>query len=116
MKEIEAQSNFLSRRHFLRLMAGASAAIPAIGAVTAGSYAAGQVASGKIPAGPATTLASEDDQLLEEVEKAHFQFFWEQANPQTGLVKDRANVRSGDNGIVASLAATGFGLTALCIG
>ncbi|HEX8892578.1 MAG TPA: glucoamylase family protein [Terriglobales bacterium] len=116
MKEIEAQSNFLSRRRFLRLMAGASAAIPAIGAVTDGSYAAGQVASGKTPAPPATTLASEDDQLLEEVEKAHFQFFWEQANPQTGLVKDRANVRSGDNGIVASLAATGFGLTALCIG
>src|SRR5215469_12337016 len=97
-------------------MAGASAAIPAIGSIAAESYAAGQVAAEKVPAASATTLASEDDQLLQEVEKAHFLFFWEQANPQTGLVKDRANVRSGDNGIVASIAATGFGLTAICIG
>ncbi len=38
------------------------------------------------------------------------------ANPQTGLVKDRANVRTQDTRTVASIAATGFGLTALCIG
>ena len=45
-------------------------------------------------------------------------YFWEQASPQTGLVKDRCNARkaSTDNAVVASIAATGFGLTALCIG
>ncbi len=64
----------------------------------------------------AANLAKEDDQFLEEMEKANFQFFWEQANPQTGLVKDRCNVRQPDHSIVASIAATGFGLTALCIG
>jgi hypothetical protein len=50
------------------------------------------------------------------LEKASFLYFWEQANPYTGLVKDRCTVHTADKGIVASVAATGFGLTALCIG
>ena len=61
-------------------------------------------------------LLPADDSFLEQVEKANFQFFWEQADPQTGLVKDRCNVRTEDRGIVASIACTGFGLTALAIG
>jgi hypothetical protein len=65
---------------------------------------------------PMTSLSAEDDQLLEEVEKASFLYFWEQANPQTGLVKDRCHVRGPDNTVAASIAATGFGLTALSIG
>src|SRR6202030_3881297 len=36
--------------------------------------------------------------------------------PSTGLVKDRSKANSSDNGVVANIAATGFGLTALCIG
>ncbi len=65
----------------------------------------------------ATNLSKEDDDLLEEMEKANFQFFWQEAHPQTGLVKDRSNVRAAaDRTTVASIAATGFGLTALCIG
>ncbi len=64
----------------------------------------------------APTLAPADDAFLEELEKANFQFFWEQADPTTGLVKDRCNVRATDKGVVASIASTGFGLTALCIG
>ena len=31
------------------------------------------------------------------------------------MVKDRCNVQTNDQGMVASVAATGFGLTALCI-
>ncbi|HTM49133.1 MAG TPA: glucoamylase family protein [Bryobacteraceae bacterium] len=61
-------------------------------------------------------LLPEDHQFLEELERASFLFFWEQASPETGLVKDRCNVRAPDNSTVASIAATGFGLTALCIG
>jgi hypothetical protein len=60
-------------------------------------------------------VSPEDDEFLEELERATFQFFWEQASPKTGLVKDRCNARNPDNGIVASIASTGFGLTALCI-
>ena len=67
-------------------------------------------------AGGETPLSPEDDLFLEELERADFQFFWEQASPQTGLVKDRCNVRGNDKTEVASIAATGFGLTALCIG
>jgi hypothetical protein len=57
-----------------------------------------------------------DDPLLEELARANFRFFWEQANPETGLVRDRCNVRKPNNSELANIAATGFGLTALCIG
>ena len=69
---------------------------------------------GNVPA-PPPALSPEDDTFLDELEKANFQFFWEQADPQTGLVKDRCHVRETDNTIVASIASTGMGLTALCI-
>ena len=65
-----------------------------------------------------TYLTQEDDQFLDELEQTIFCYFWEQANPLTGLVKDRCNARKAttDNAVVASIAATGFGLSALCIG
>ncbi|HXW13192.1 MAG TPA: glucoamylase family protein [Terriglobia bacterium] len=65
---------------------------------------------------PPIALSPEDDLFLEELERVTVDYFWEQANPQTGLVKDRCNVRAVDHTVVASIAATGFGLTALCIG
>lgn len=105
----------LSRRQLLRQLAGASLCIPLRRALALRTDP-----PPNHPAQPAqasaSTLSQEDDQLLEEIEKAHFQFFLEQANPQTGLVKDRAKADGNDNRIVASIAATGFGLTALCIG
>ena len=61
------------------------------------------------------SLSQEEDQFLDDLEKANFLFFWEQTDPQTGLIKDRCNARTPDQGIVASIAATGFGLTAVCI-
>src|SRR5947209_418681 len=57
-----------------------------------------------------------DDELLEEITHAGFQFFWEQADAVTGQVKDRALAAGNDTRRVSSIAATGFGLTALCIG
>jgi len=70
------------------------------------------------PANPpsSSTLSDADRDFLYELECLTFRYFWEQANPETGLVKDRCNVRTAtDNGVVASIAATGFGLTSLCI-
>jgi hypothetical protein len=64
---------------------------------------------------PDNGLSADDDQFLNDLEYANFRFFWEQTNPLTGLTKDRANVRNGDRNTLASIAATGFGLTALCI-
>src|SRR5258708_4723456 len=60
--------------------------------------------------------AGTDDQLLGEIEKSGFLFFWEQGDPATGQVKDRALAAGNDTRTVSSIAATGFGLTALCIG
>ncbi|MBZ5641180.1 MAG: hypothetical protein LAO19_00325 [Acidobacteriia bacterium] len=57
-----------------------------------------------------------DEALLEALEALNFQYFWEQANPDTGIVRDRCNVRTLDKSELGSIAATGFGLTALCIG
>ena len=61
-------------------------------------------------------LSPDDHQFLDDLERANCLFFVEQANPQTGLVRDRCNVRATSSSTVASIAATGFGLTALCIG
>jgi hypothetical protein len=62
-------------------------------------------------------LSPADEQLLDELERSQFCYFWEQANPNTGLVKDRCNARAAatDSSTAASIAATGFGLTAICI-
>lgn len=61
-------------------------------------------------------FSPDEERLLNDVEYANFQFFWEQASALTGLVKDRASVRKRDTSVLASIAATGFGLTAMCIG
>lgn len=57
-----------------------------------------------------------DDQLLDEIQRATFDFFWTEAGPKTGQVKDRSLANGGDTRDFSSIAATGFGLTSLCIG
>ena len=56
-----------------------------------------------------------DDQLLDEIQRAAFDFFWNEASPVTGQVKDRALAKGNDSRLMSSIAATGFGLTGLCI-
>jgi hypothetical protein len=63
-----------------------------------------------------SALSPQDDEFLNALEQASFLFFWEQANPKTGLIRDRCNVRAKDTNTVASIASSGFGLTAICIG
>ena len=57
----------------------------------------------------------DEDSFLDQLQRACFQFFWDEVNPYTGLVKDRSQANGPDSRNVASIAATGFGLTALCI-
>lgn len=61
-----------------------------------------------------------DRAYLEDLEHRSFEYFWEQADHSTGLVLDRSRVdggrAKGPSRDIASIAATGFGLTALCIG
>jgi hypothetical protein len=56
-----------------------------------------------------------DEPLLNEIERRAVRYFLEQANPRTGLVKDRCRATGLEVTQVASIAATGFGLSALCI-
>ena len=58
--------------------------------------------------------------FLEDLEHRSVMYFWEQADHGTGLVLDRASAdggrAKGPSRDIASIAATGFGLTAICIG
>jgi hypothetical protein len=53
--------------------------------------------------------------LLDALERRACLYFIEQSNPSTGLVLDRAPVTGRRGRPVSSIAATGFGLSALCI-
>jgi hypothetical protein len=57
--------------------------------------------------------------FIGDLQQRSFRYFWEQADPQTGLVPDRARMDGSpldaNHQNVASIAATGFGLTSLCI-
>jgi hypothetical protein len=112
----------ISRRDVLRQLSLMSAAFPLGQAKVIASIEA-QTAQSQSqqhtrPASPPqpSAISPQDDQFLNELELANFLFFWEQANPQTGLTKDRCNVRETDTSLAASIASTGFGLTAICIG
>lgn len=69
---------------------------------------------------PPGQLSAADRSLLEDMQRRSVLYFWEEADSATGLVLDRADANGGrakgPSRDIASLAATGFGLTGLCIG
>src|SRR5215472_5693700 len=105
-------SHRLARRQLLKGLVRGSLCVPLAGMWSALATSNEQRAQPANPPAP-STFSQEDHEFLYELECLTFRYFWEQASPATGLVKDRCNLRvSQDNGIVASTAATGFGLTA----
>jgi hypothetical protein len=66
---------------------------------------------------PSATLAvaphlfASDDEFLDYVQQTSFDYFWYQSNPTNGMVPDRSSTTSP-----CSIAAVGFGLTAIGIG
>lgn len=70
-------------------------------------------------AAPRFQLTRADEQLLDEIQRRGCLFFAEQASPTTGQVLDRAKWVGSTGALdprrMASIAATGFGLTGLCI-
>jgi hypothetical protein len=64
---------------------------------------------------PGATLNAEDDTLLEDLERASFQYFVEQAHPVTGLVRDRARADGSPSEGKASISASGFALSSWAI-
>ena len=125
-----------SRRALLKELVLAAVSLPLAQSAAASSSAAGDAmlqaphASAAAGAGPgvaptgvhgravtASPFSPGDDALLEELEHANFLYFWEQADPHTGMIRDRCNVIKPDpTNLLGSTAATGFGLTAICIG
>jgi hypothetical protein len=56
------------------------------------------------------TSALTNEALLDTLQHTAFDYFWNEANPTNGLVKDRSTSTSP-----CSIASTGFGLSAICI-
>src|SRR5579859_3990445 len=100
-----------TRREILKLC-GMSLAAPSL------SLLANCAAAGSQSYTPPTGAPFEgtDEQLLDEIQRASFEFFWNEASANTGQVKDRARAEGKDSQTMSSIAATGFGLTSLCIG
>ncbi len=68
-----------------------------------------------LPSGNPSALTVQEDAFLDDQERRGCQFFWEQASASTGQVRDRALAAGRESRRTASIAATGFGLSALCI-
>jgi hypothetical protein len=67
-----------------------------------------------------STLSGPDLDLVDDISRRSFLYFSEQTNVRTGLTLDRAALESkgdskGEVGGAASIAASGFALTAFCI-
>ncbi len=54
------------------------------------------------------TAATSDSAFLDLLQRTAFDFFWKEANPSNGLIKDR-----NTSGSPCSIASVGFGLTAI---
>ncbi|HLK05645.1 MAG TPA: glucoamylase family protein [Candidatus Acidoferrum sp.] len=100
-----------TRRELLRLAGLGLASAPVMNIL-------GGRRSGSVDYAPATDehFQGTDEQLLDEIQRTAFDFFWSESSARTGQTKDRALANGNDTRKMSSIAATGFGLTALCIG
>ena len=92
-----------TRRQFLRVALTGAAALPLAGKALASTALRPE-------------FALSDEHLLEQLERTAFDFFWNESHPATGLIMDKADADGHGSPGIASIAATGFGLTALAIG
>lgn len=108
----EKNHSKLTRRELMRLSAWGALSLPLAGISCSPRE--------KVFTEPGAPYAAPDDQFLDEIERASFEFFWNEASPVTGQIKDRALLNDRDehgkeSRTMASIASTGFGLTGLCI-
>ena len=65
-------------------------------------------------------LSAADEALLDDLSHRSFQYFWEQSDPHTGIVRGRARFDGSEYAAerrdVGSTGDTGFGITAMCVG
>ena len=113
----EKQIENTTRREWLVRAVKASLAYPLLGMGLGMLAFDGCKNKGPAAAPPNPGYSGIDDQLMDEIERAAFDFFWTEASPNTGQIKDRALATGSDmRKTMSSIASTGFGLTALCIG
>jgi hypothetical protein len=60
-------------------------------------------------------LTHEEEAFLDRLQRRGVAFFWEHCSPVPGQVLDRGRASGPDTRRIASIAATGFALAALCI-
>lgn len=101
----------MKRRDLLRWCGQGMAVAPLVSLLGCGNKVPAVVQN---PGG--TPYPGTDDQLLDDIQRGSFAFFWNETNPATGQVKDRAYLNGNDTRTMSSIAATGFALSALCIG
>lgn len=63
-----------------------------------------------VQAQPLTSISQQDSTFLRMVQRKAFDFFWNEANPSNGLIKDRSATWSP-----SSIASVGFGLSSICV-
>ncbi|MBU1863882.1 MAG: hypothetical protein KKH94_09490 [Candidatus Omnitrophica bacterium] len=96
----------------IKLMKLVIISIPLILVITFYFYS-GEVVWGKRPLEDTITT---DEQFLDLVQYKTVQFFFNESNKVTGLVKDRANNFKDDTYTIASIASVGYALPAYVIG
>src|SRR5256885_1538120 len=74
------------------------------------------VAVGAKPPPAAGVYGAADQLFLNDLEQRSVLFYFNEANAGTGLVPDSSNANGGSPSAFSSIAALGFGLTALTIG
>ena len=62
---------------------------------------------------PLTQITNAAESLMDDLEGRASDFFYNEASPRTGMVRDRAPAAGISVSRVSSIAATGFGLTGL---
>ena len=90
-------------RRFPRLLAGTLAVL---------AFACGGQDEEQLEGDSAASVApAADRQLLEEIQRTTFRYFWESAHPASGMARERST--SGDT---VTTGGTGFGLQAIVVG
>ncbi len=105
-----------TRRAWLIDAAKAMAAVPLFGVGITASCSGNRKSTASTQMSATKPFEGTDDQLLDDIQHAAFDFFWNEASPTTGQIRDRAPAVGGGTNTFASIASTGYGLGALCIG
>ncbi len=71
---------------------------------------------GKAPQPAARSVDLDDDALLDLVQRQTLRYFWDFAHPESGLARERSNVRPEYGLEVVTTGGSGFGIMAIIVG